>query len=410
MKIDSQEGFFLQGYGRCVYWLAGILLFFFWLALSNIEFKNGKKYLVVIKDGMIDTHEDDYDVIRLLAAYYNVVKALGVDPMKYILLVRSEESTNAFAVGLNKRKTICVFQGALEKASQTELESIIAHEFGHTVNKDNAFAVIRISLGCGIGLAGGLIGFIIVWLTWGFGSAVLFSLFCGTVIPAITNYANRVTEQFADSYAALHGFGPGLQSFFKELDWEKRGYFESHPHPKVRIDYIQKIIDADEGAVPNKLEKYSWMILKVSVIALAAIYLYFNFGHSLQPIIPFLLSGGFFLAADSMMSSNGGSIKAVLQINKTNGSNSSKLISTLVRILLLAILFASGIWASYLFATSPSIVLSLLAKICLYAWSIKPVVSLIGHRNDLAATVSDLTTYTALVTSLLMMASFFIVI
>ena len=407
-KIDAQEGFFLQGWGDLVYWIAGILFLLLWIGLSSTDKPRSNKSIVVLHQGVIDTHGNDSDCIRLLRAYTTVTKKLGLDPEKYTLMIRLDEAKNAFATGLNRGKTICVYLGALEQASLDELESILAHEFGHTVNKDLAFSVIRASLGCCISLASGTLGFIIVWIVWGFWSAVLFYFLTSLAIPMISNYASRITETFADSYATIHGFGPGLQSFLVGLDSKKHGLLGSHPHPTVRINHIQKVLDADEGMISDKAERRAWFLLKIVAICLAGAYLVYFQENSLESVLPFLLAGGLFLSADSMLNSTAGSWQTTLRLNKTEKMQPSKLVPALFWMALFLCLFASGIWASYLFMSSTSVALAFVAKVCLIAWLAKPVTSLLGFVNDFFSTASDITTYIALITSLLMMASYFV--
>ena len=109
-----------------------------------------------------------------------------------------------------------------------------------------------------------------------------------------------------------------------------------------------------------------------------------------------------------MLNSTAGSWQTTLRLNKTEKMQPSKLVPALFWMALFLCLFASGIWASYLFMSSTSVALAFVAKVCLIAWLAKPVTSLLGFVNDFFSTASDITTYIALITSLLMMASYFV--
>lgn len=459
-KIDSQEGFILQGLGASVYWITGTLSLLLWSGLSSTNKPKNDKTIALLHNGELDTHGDDRDCIRLLRAYANVTERLGLKPENYNLMILLEKTKNAFATGLNRGKTICVHLGAIQTSSPEELESLIAHEFGHTVNKDLAFTVIKSGLSFIINILSGTLGLIIflviiftynklqsittpksghtakkdldvtkipswlvhlvnllsgiigsaiVWVVLDLWSAIIFLALSIIIIPLVSNYASRVTEKFADSYATLHGYGPGLQSFLKKVD-HKISFFGNHPHPQIRIKYIQKIIDGDEGVIPEKLERNTWFYAKAILIVLAAIYLIYFQSLPVDSTILFLMAGGFFLAADTLLNSNAGSWQASLNLNKLRKSKNvdgSQRLSALIQLLVYVGLFICGIVASYLFIHSPIPYLALLAKICLVLWTAKPIIALLGFVSDLFSTLSDLTTYLAFITSLLMMASYF---
>ncbi|MGK7910636.1 MAG: M48 family metalloprotease [Synechococcus sp.] len=65
--------------------------------------------------------------------------AAGV-PSPRIFVLEQESGINAFASGFTiQTSAICVTQGCLEKLNRSELQAVVAHEFGHILNGDTGF-------------------------------------------------------------------------------------------------------------------------------------------------------------------------------------------------------------------------------------------------------------------------------
>ncbi len=71
---------------------------------------------------------------------YNVVEEMAIAsgvPLPEIYVLEHEDGINAFAAGyLPANAAVAVTRGALEKLNRSELQGVIAHEFGHVLNGD----------------------------------------------------------------------------------------------------------------------------------------------------------------------------------------------------------------------------------------------------------------------------------
>ncbi|MFP4609253.1 MAG: M48 family metallopeptidase [Candidatus Aenigmatarchaeota archaeon] len=123
--------FFLGTTFPDLWWLyAGILLFVISGILSNISH-------LVILPLFYDLEElKDKDLKQRLI---DMAEAHGVKKVEKVVVVKAGEKTekaNAGFAGMGKTKRLLLFDTLLEKFHPDEIESVVAHEMGHYVNKD----------------------------------------------------------------------------------------------------------------------------------------------------------------------------------------------------------------------------------------------------------------------------------
>ncbi len=129
--------FFLGSTFPDLWWLyAGILLFAISGILSNISH-------LVILPLFYDLEElSDEELKQRLV---EMAESHGVKKVEKVVVVKAGEKTekaNAGFAGMGKTKRLLLFDTLLEKFHPKEIESVVAHEMGHYVNKD----VIRFML------------------------------------------------------------------------------------------------------------------------------------------------------------------------------------------------------------------------------------------------------------------------
>ncbi len=228
-----------------LWWLyAGIIYFIVLGVLSNIS------HLIIIPL-FYDTEElqDDELKQRLI----KIAKNNGVPEVEKVVVVKAGEKTekaNAGFAGMGKTKRILLFDTLLDKFHKNEIESVVAHEMGHYVQKDTLrFILIE-----------GLLIFPMFYLTgyifniWaGFSNIynlpffllIMYGLY-SIVDPMILAY-NRYREKKADSFALdVIGRSTPVISTFKRLsdiDLSELNphklieiFFYSHPPPNKRIE------------------------------------------------------------------------------------------------------------------------------------------------------------------------------
>ncbi|MFP4051467.1 MAG: M48 family metallopeptidase [Thermoplasmata archaeon] len=231
------------------WWLyAGIIYFIILGVLSNIS------HLIMIPlfyntEGLKDEELKE----RLI----NIAQNNGVPEVEKIVVVKAGEKTekaNAGFAGMGKTKRLILFDNLLKKFHKKEIESVVAHEMGHYVQKD----LLRFIL------IEGLLIFPMFYLTgyifniWaGFSNIynlpffllIMYGLY-SIIDPIILAY-NRYREKKADEFAlGVIGKSTPVISTFKRLsDIDlaeinphplKRIMFYSHPPPNKRIDMAKK--------------------------------------------------------------------------------------------------------------------------------------------------------------------------
>lgn len=447
--VDNTTDIFLSGNGKAVYWISGITLLILWVVLSLIpQDADREESVYIVRNGsFLPVSDMDSGLVRIANAYKKVCEKIQVDPLKYNLkILKKKKILNAYATGVSRGKTIGIFYEALNKCNDTELESIIAHEFGHVVNRDVAFSAITSSLGCGYSLLISIIGTAIiianygilngvafmvgtifftvlvglyapriapfipstavfaVYLVWGTQIAVIFYFVTVIVIPLISSLVSRIKESFADAFATIHGFGPGLISLFRHFEKSSSlEIFSTHPKITTRVRNINKIMAGDDGQVPDSTERTIWNWIVILAITAGAIYLSIIQEASNATVLLFLASGCLFIVADRLMNTSSGAWHTVIKLFETKREGCLKYLLWLG---MGVAVYLSGVWATYSFMTSESAgLIILLATIGFYGMIAKPVVSLLGIKSDLFSMVSDLITYHLFVLSLVFMVS-----
>ena len=193
-----------------------------------------------------------------------LAKKLGFEVKKIYTMDASKRSTklNAFFSGLGKSKEVVLFDTLVDKLSEDEIVSVLAHELGHATHKDTtkllfeqlfvvglyvallAFILTEPSLYTGFGLDGINFGFALILLS------VLLSPVT-TIINIFTNYMSRVMEYKADAFAVKHTSEEAMAGALKKLVTENFSNLTPHPlyealnynHPNVskRLEAISKV-------------------------------------------------------------------------------------------------------------------------------------------------------------------------
>jgi len=191
-------------------------------------------------------------------------KKLGFEVKKIYTMDASKRSTklNAFFSGLGKSKEVVLFDTLVEKLSEDEIVSVLAHELGHATHKDTtkllfeqllvvglyvallAYILTEPSLYTSFGLGGIHFGFALILLS------VLLSPVT-TIINIFTNYMSRVMEYKADAFAVKHTSEEAMAGALKKLVTENFSNLTPHPlyealnynHPNVskRLEAISKV-------------------------------------------------------------------------------------------------------------------------------------------------------------------------
>lgn len=98
---------------------------------------------------------DDAAQRRLLNVVDEMALASG-QPVPRIYLLHREDAINAFVAGWSPQDTaLCVTRGALERLDRTELQGLVAHEFGHIRAGDLALSMRLLALVWGLSLVHG---------------------------------------------------------------------------------------------------------------------------------------------------------------------------------------------------------------------------------------------------------------
>ena len=172
---------------------------------------------------------------------------------------RRSTKLNAFFSGLGKTREVVLFDTLLEKLSEEEVLSVLAHEFGHMVHKDVpkilvqrtfmylVFSVLLILILNSTSL---FIDFNMPIQNLGF-SLILFTLFLeplGFIMGIINNYLSRKAEYKADAFSATLIDKKHMIKALRILVKENFANLNPHPfyewihysHPKI-ADRLQAI-------------------------------------------------------------------------------------------------------------------------------------------------------------------------
>lgn len=252
--------FFLGRSFPDLWWLyAGILLFVISGILSNISH-------LVILPLFYDLEELENESLK--ERLVKMAEDHGVPKLEKVVVVKAGEKTekaNAGFAGMGKTKRLLLFDTLLEKFHPKEIESVVAHEMGHYVNKDTIrFVVISALLIFPIFYLTGLIftryaSFENIYHLPLF-LLILYGLY--SLIDPVTNTYSRYRERKADKFAIKTTGDPrAMASGFKrlsdidlaELDPHKllEIFFYDHPAPNERIEMTENF----EKSRSNKKDK-----------------------------------------------------------------------------------------------------------------------------------------------------------
>ena len=188
------------------------------------------------------------------------------------LYICEDESPNAFATG---RNTICITKGLLN-LSDEEIESVLAHEFGHLAHKDTDIILI-VAVG---NMIVNIFFFIlnIIISIFSFFTTLFVAMFsnsgCATFLSTIPGIIARLTlsafmrvwtmigvllcmisnrgdEYDADEYAFNLGYGRTLSSVLSKIGGDAQGFWaalnSAHPKTSKRIERLNQLSGSSAG-------------------------------------------------------------------------------------------------------------------------------------------------------------------
>lgn len=171
----------------------------------------------------------------------------------------SKRSTklNAFFSGLGKTREVVLFDTLLEKLSQEETLSVLAHELGHAVHKD-APRLLGVQIVV-LGIYAVLIGFILQSpaLAQAFGlsgvhfgfSLVLFSILAeplDLLLSLPVNAISRRAEYLADAFGAKLAGAPAMTNALRILAQENLANLNPHP--------LYVLLHSSHPPIPERLQ------------------------------------------------------------------------------------------------------------------------------------------------------------
>lgn len=108
----------------------------------GIMLLSGKRMVLAFAGAKPVTKKDAPELYRIVE---NLSIRTGITMPK--LYVIDDPSLNAFATGYTpNRAAVAVTKGILEKLDKPELEAVLAHEFGHVLNRDTRVMLIAIAM------------------------------------------------------------------------------------------------------------------------------------------------------------------------------------------------------------------------------------------------------------------------
>lgn len=189
--------------------------------------------------------------------------SLGFEIKSIYIMDASKRTTksNAFFSGFGKLKTIVLYDNLVNSSDTDEIVSVLAHEIGHSLNKDTLKGFIRsaIMLGVFVVILAYIMTSISLHTAFGFESIsygfaiILFEIILSpinTILSIPFSMLSRKAEFKADAVAKKAGYGPALIRSLKNLARENFANLTPHPfvvkctysHPPVhqRIDALNK--------------------------------------------------------------------------------------------------------------------------------------------------------------------------
>jgi STE24 endopeptidase len=181
-------------------------------------------------------------------------KKLGFEVNRIFVMDASKRSSklNAFFSGLGKKREVVLFDTLIEKMSEEEILSVLAHELGHATYKDTTsmlvqriatFLLYAVILGTILQSAGLAAAFGLSGIHFGF-ALLLFTIFMSPlnfILGIPLNYFSRVAEYRADAFAAKHISKDAMITALKVL--AKENFSNLTPHPLyVLLNYSHPTI------------------------------------------------------------------------------------------------------------------------------------------------------------------------
>ncbi len=187
----------------------------------------------------------------------------GYNLDKISVMNASKRSTklNAYFAGLGKSKRIVLFDTLIEKCSEEEIVSVLAHEIGHNKKKHILYNMIQMII-----LLSAYVAVLLLVLNKEFSMAfgftdtnfgfalILFGVLMSPIsilIGLITSYLSRLYEYQADAYAVKYAGSESMINVLKKLSRENFSNLTPHPlyvkltysHPPTsdRIKAIKKL-------------------------------------------------------------------------------------------------------------------------------------------------------------------------
>ena len=187
----------------------------------------------------------------------------GYEITKISVIDASRRSTklNAFFSGLGKFKQVVLYDTLIEKMSDDQIISVLAHEIGHCkhnhITKNLFFSIINISIFLGIllfavrsDLISQAFGF--EEANFGFGLIIFMILITpiGILFGLIRSQISRKFEYQSDRFACIHGYQKAMEEALKVL--AKENFANLTPHPiYVALKYSHPPIDYRIRAIRN---------------------------------------------------------------------------------------------------------------------------------------------------------------
>lgn len=230
----------------------GIAVVMLTLFMFNGFFVRWFNKLQPLEEGSLKTSIDDLGI------------KLGFEVKKIYTMDASKRSTklNAYFSGIGKTKEVVLYDTLIDKLSEDEIVSVLAHELGHATHKDTykllieqllviglyvailGYVLTESSLYTGFGLSNIHFGFALILMT------ILLSPI-GLIISSFTNYISRKMEYKADAFAAKHSSKEAMSGALKKLATENFANLTPHPlyealnynHPNIskRLEAIENV-------------------------------------------------------------------------------------------------------------------------------------------------------------------------
>ncbi|MBN2268191.1 MAG: M48 family metallopeptidase [Acholeplasmataceae bacterium] len=210
--------------------LAFIMIIQLLMFLLNGFFVRIFNKLTPLEDGTLKQKIDD------------LASKLGFKVHRIFVMDASRRSTklNAFFTGIGKTREVVLFDTLIQKMTEDEVVSVLAHELGHAIHKDAPkmlcrnmimFAIYAVVLGLLLTVSTFSTSFGLSGIHFGF-TLILMTIILGPidiVYGMISNYFMRKAEYKADAFAKHHTSKEAMVSALITL--VKEDFTNLSPHP-----------------------------------------------------------------------------------------------------------------------------------------------------------------------------------